>query len=103
MTCTLLTDPGLHGYIVLPNTIGSGPESLRRLGAMLSRQGFIVATYRASPASPQLPLAGASTTTGWLLTWSRATTRGLAACGSLWVVDGAAASEILSTLTPATG
>lgn len=96
MTSTLASDPGLSGYFVLPKSIDSIPESLRRLGHALSKQGFTIAIYRASPATLPRGPAVVGTTMGWLLTWWRMTSHGLAACGSLWAADGVEA-VILST------
>jgi hypothetical protein len=94
VTFTLPSDPGLSGYIAWRSNEASIPESLRASAAWLSKRGFTVGIWRASPATlPHLPV-DPGTTTGSLLTWWRKTSRGLVTCGSLWVADGVAASEI---------
>lgn len=80
-----------------PSTTGCPPESLLRLAAWLSNNGYVHGMKLVSPSS-QLPDLGVpSTTTGWRLTWSRRTTRGWVESGSLWVVAG---EEPLLTMIP---
>jgi hypothetical protein len=98
---TRLFNPGLNGFIVLPKSTGSPPESLQRVAASLTRKGFTVDISRGSPATLPRGQVAVGTITGWLLTWYRTTQHGLAACGSLWAADGAAHVTPFTSGSPA--
>jgi len=80
----LIYDPGQSGSMTQPPSTDSGLESLRPIGLYLTRRGYTVNIRRASVDTQLRDQVAVSTTTGWLLTWSRKTTRGWEVCGSLW-------------------
>lgn len=95
MISTPSSHHGLAGYIKLLASTDSIPESLQRLGLLLTNKGFTTDICAATPSTRWPGQAVAGTTTGWLLTWSRITRSGLAECGSLWVAHGG----VLTTLS----
>ncbi len=79
----------------------SSPESLRRIAHYLNKLGFIT-NIEQGAVSYQLHHRGVlSTTSGWLLTWSRSISGHLVTSGRVWVVDGAVnAIPFISPPTP---
>lgn len=90
---------GPSGFIRRHATLGSPPESLQRIEAYLSSSGFTTAIEEGNLVTLPRHQVVATTTTGWLLTWSRQTRSGLAVFGRLWVAGGVEPSGIPFTST----
>lgn len=99
MTSTATSVLGHVGFTTSRSLMASSPESLRRIARYLDRRGFTTNIEQGAVSYRQRPQVVLSTTTGWLLTWSRTTSRGLVVSGRLWVADGVD-SETQSILAP---
>jgi len=79
---------GPIGFTESRSMRASSPESLRRIAHFLDKQGFTTNIEQGAVTYRPRRQAVLSTTTGWLLTWWRLTSRGLESSGRLWVADG---------------
>lgn len=90
MTSILAFVRGPIGFTESRSMRASAPESLRRIAHYLDKKGFTTNIEQGAVSYRPRRQDVLSTTTGWLLTWWRVTSRGLESSGRLWVADGVA-------------